>query len=659
MYAEIKKKKHNETKTQSITPDLIVSIQTIYPTNLFTVKVVTACLHKEINNNMSHLTNAHKQKDDDIGGTNLIARGQSGADAIKRIKELNTKLSQSSSKDRSRVAEYLQNGETSGYYNSKRIQNYRQDDANPRNMDKLNDHQKRALLKRKHLGDRAVKAKIYRKEMQRLEAAIAAADAEVVLHTEESGFIEVENEMEKTYKLTQNQLKAHLDEQTARHIYDLRLEHYSPYGMNYDRSGRCGLLYGKNGGHIALMDMHTASLKTEFHLNEKVRDATFLHNTTMFAVAQKQHTFIYDDAGVEIHRMSEHQDVFQMQFLPHHWLLATIGRAGYLKYHDTSTGLPVSSHRTKLGACDVMAQNKYNAVIHCGHWNGVVTLWSPASSEYLVKMLCHKGAPVHSLAIDKSGRHMVTGGADSKVKIWDLRMYKETHSYYTKGGIPTSIDISQKGVLGIGHGCNATFWNPEALKYKVKDPYMGHRLGGMGPVESLRFRPFEDVCGIGHSKGFSSIVIPGSGEPNLDSMEYNINPFQDKKQRREAEVRSLLDKLSPEMISLDPDVIGTVEEGDVHSRYERQKQLEEEANERNVQQGGEKKEKNRMRGRSKIKKKLARKNKNIIDENMLKLREAREKEKMERSKNSANKTGEDVVDSVKEKAPAALKRFFK
>ena len=525
-------------------------------------------------------------------------------------------------------------------------------------MDKLNEHQQRALLKRKRFADRAVKADINRKETQQLEAAIAAADAEIVLHTQESGFLQVENEMEKTYKLTQNQLKPHLDEQTVRHMYDLRLDQYSPYGMNYDLSGRCGLLFGKNGGHIALMDMHTASLKTEIHLNEKVRDATFLHNTTLFAVAQKKHAFIYDDAGVEIHRMSDHQDIFQMQYLSHHWLLATIGRTGYLKYHDTSTGELVSTHRTKMGACDTMVQNQHNSVIHCGHMNGVVSLWSPASSEYLVKMLCHKGAPIHSLAVDKSGRYMVTGGADSQVKIFDLRMYKETHSYFTRGGVPTSMDISQRGVLGIAHGANTTFWSPDALRYKVKDPYMSHGLGGMGPVETLRFRPFEDVCGIGHSKGFSSIVIPGSGEPNLDSMEYNLNPFQDSKQRREAEVRSLLDKLSPNMISLDPDLIGTVEEGDVHNRYERQKQLEEEANEKRLSEAEIKvKEKKRMRGRNKIKKKLARKQKNVIDDNVLKLKEVRETEKAERASAKASKP-DDSNDTTTE-APSALKRFFK
>jgi len=303
-----------------------------------------------------------------------------------------------------------------------------------------------------------------------------------------------------------------------------------------------------------------------------------------------------------------------------------------------------------------MTQNKSNAIITCGHLNGTVTMWSPANSEYLAKILCHKGAAVQSLAIDKTGHYMVTGGADSQIKIWDVRMYKETHAYYCRGGTPSSLDISQKGVLGIGHGCRTTFWSPDAIRHKVKDPYMSHSINGKGPVHVMKFRPYEDVCGIGHNKGFSSIVIPGSGEPTLDSMEYNTNPYQDKKQRREGEVRALLDKLSPDMIAIDPDVIGTVEESDPSYRLERQNQIEEDANARKEEEGDQKvKEKKRMRGRNKIRKKLKRRKQNVVDENLIKLREMHEMEQLEQKREEEGEVSKEIP---KDEAPAALKRFF-
>lgn len=509
----------------------------------------------------------------------------------------------------------------------------------------LTNHEERAFnRRRKH--NKSVKNKLQRLDEVRFEAAVDAAAANAIIDTAQhgstsEGYLEVDGEMERTYQMTQKKLKRnHLDENMARQIYDLKLEDYGPYQVEFNRSGRYNLTFGQ-AGHVAMMDCHQLGLQTEMHLNETVRDACFLHNETLFAVAQKKYAYIYDNNGTEIHQLKDHIDPCRLQFLPYHWLLASVGRAGYLHYTDTSTGQFISKHRTRLGSCSVMRQNPSNAVMHLGHGNGVVTLWSPASSGYLVKMLCHRG-PVQALAVDPSGKYMVTGGADRQVKVWDLRTYKILHEYYSPQPA-VSLDVSQSGLLGVGHGTSATMWK-DAFVTKAKSPYMKHRVVG-SDLQRFRFRPYEDVGIIGHSNGVASIVIPGAGEANFDSLE--VNPFQDVKQRNEAEVRSLLDKLTPEMISLDPNVIGTLDR-DIDAAREEKKKLAEEAELRNSKN---KKPKNKMRGRGKIGKKIQRKKAIVWDANSTKYRAHLEEKK-------ADDETSPEAGGITE-MPLALKRFTK
>lgn len=139
---------------------------------------------------------------------------------------------------------------------------------------------------------------------------------------------------------------------------------------------------------------------------------------------------------------------------------------------------------------------------------------------------------------------------------------------------------------------------------------MQHRVPKGSQVQDLIFCPYEDVLALGHSSGISSLLVPGSGEPNFDS--YVANPFENLKQRREAEVHKLLDKLQPEMIVLDPDQIGSV----VRTAKENQQtkeQLAREANEAVALKAGKPvPEKKKTKGRNKSSKRHKRKLDNII-----------------------------------------------
>ncbi|KAG5513206.1 hypothetical protein PMAC_001576 [Pneumocystis sp. 'macacae'] len=427
-----------------------------------------------------------------------------------------------------------------------------------------------------------------------------------------AGYLEAEG-MEKTYKITQSQLKEKIDLISSQKGFDLKLPTFGPYVFDYTRNGRHILLGGRKG-HIASFDWKSGKLNTEFHLRESVRDVKWLHNEKFFVVAQKKYVYMYDNTGLEVHCLKRHIDIYSMEFLPYHYLLTTIGGAGYLKYQDISTGKIVAEYPTKLGSAKVMTQNPYNSIIHIGHFNGVVTLWSPNLSTPLVKMLVHRG-PVYSLAIDREGRYMVSSGADSQVKIWDIRNWKEVHSYFSPTPAAT-LHISDTGILAVGWGSHVSLWK-DALQKKQNSPYMTHLNPG-SLVKRVKFCPYEDILGFGHARGFSNLIIPGSGEPSYDA--YEVNPYETKKQRREKEVISLLEKLQPEMITLDPNYIGNVDT--VHPEVRKKEALELKPPEEKWVP------KPRIRGKnSSLRRYLRKKSKNVIDERKLRIKAALEKEK--------------------------------
>ncbi|KAI0461987.1 hypothetical protein LJB42_004592 [Komagataella kurtzmanii] len=394
-------------------------------------------------------------------------------------------------------------------------------------------------------------AKLKRYGRERKEALEAARRTDILLQ-EEPGFLEPENEMEKTYEITQKDLRENVDIGTAAKGFELKLKDYGPYSIDYSRNGRELLIVGKKG-HVASIDWKKGQLNTELHLNETCHAIKALHNDQFFAVAQKKYTFIYDKLGTEIHRMKQHIEATSLEFLPYHFLLVTAGQTGVIKYQDVSTGTLVAELKTKMGPTLSMTQNPWNAVINCGHSNGAVTLWSPSMPTPLVKIQASI-APVRALAVNREGNYMAVASSDRTVKIWDIRTYKEVDTYITP--IPaTSLDISDTGLLSVGWGPHTTVWK-NIFKKRQDHPYMTHQIRG-SRVQSTKFVPFEDILGVGHASGFSSLIIPGAGEANFDAWE--INPYESAQQRQQNEVRALINKLQPEMITLDPNVIGTVD----------------------------------------------------------------------------------------------------
>lgn len=228
-----------------------------------------------------------------------------------------------------------------------------------------------------------------------------------------------------------------------------------------------------------------------------------------------------------------------------------------IKYQDVTLGKIVSEIKTKNGEITSMCQNPYNAVICTGHSNGTVNMWTPNyGSDPVVKILSHPFS-VNTMSIDPTGKYLVTTGSDSKMKVWDLRnSYKELYEYFNPL-IATSTTISQRGLLAVSQGSVVEIWK-DYYKEKQKEPYMKHHYkNNQTQTKSMKFVNFEDFLGIGTNFGYSSIAVPGSGESNFDTFENN--PYETKNQRKNKEIKHILEKIPYDMISLDPNHINKVD----------------------------------------------------------------------------------------------------
>lgn len=421
------------------------------------------------------------------------------------------------------------------------------------------------------IDSRNVETNFFRRKLGKKEhkfnyATKQAARAEI-LHNEDEGFL-IADEGEETTEFTQDDIKQAVDITSATKSFKLNLEQFGPYRINYTRNGR-HLLMGGRKGHIAAFDWLSKKLYCEFSVMEEVYDVKWLHLETLFAVAQKKWVHVYDNKGTELHCVKKMHNVSTLEFLPFHFLLVSGSDDGWIKWVDASIGELVAEHRSFDDRIKVMRQNPANAITCVGSAKGVVSFWSPSVKEPLVKVFCHL-SPITGLAFSPTGDKMITTGIDKTIKLWDARTFREPLAQYKTKTPVNHVAFSQKNTVSIalGNVC-------EILKITSTgsitsfEPYMRHTEDS--PISDLEFVPYEDVLGLGSVQGFSSILVPGCGEANYDG--YEENPFRTKSQRREHEVKSLLEKIPSDLITMNTRDIVNVDLDQLESKLQEKKEV--------------------------------------------------------------------------------------
>jgi U3 small nucleolar RNA-associated protein 7 len=388
-----------------------------------------------------------------------------------------------------------------------------------------------------------------KKQKTRFEEGIIKTAEAQILNVEDTGYIKT-SDGTATYNIKQSEIRDAVDLATASKSFELLLE-FGPYRFDYGINGR-DLIIGGRKGHVGVIDWMTKDLVTEKNTLETVNDVSFLHVSTIYATAQRRWVHIYDEQGVEMHCMKKFSEPKLLEFLPRHLLLVCSCATGFLHYLDVTSGNVVASYRMKdEGNPHSIARNNANGIIISGGSSGQVSMWSPMVKESLVSIKAHTGT-IRGIAVENFGNYFVTAGNDQRVKLFDMRTYKQVYSGNMKGQI-ASVSLSQKNCLAVGFGQHVQMFE-NVIDNGIVTPYLSHFAGG--DVRQVQFCPHEDILGIGHARGFSSIIVPGSGDPDVSGLIHN--PFESKAQRREREVKMLLDKLQPEMIALDPSQINRV-----------------------------------------------------------------------------------------------------
>lgn len=403
-----------------------------------------------------------------------------------------------------------------------------------------------------------------------------------VLLTETNGYIEAE-EGENTARISQKSLKTLVPLYSTQRMFELNLK-FGGYHIDYTQNGTFLALAGQQG-HISILNWREPKLLTEFHTKELIRDIKFLQNELLFAVAQKKSLFIYDHQGQEVHNLKNHVEPQRLEFLPYHYLLVSSNNHGFLKYLDVSTGKQVAEHRFRFDNVNDMKLNSWNSVINVADSKGIVSMWTPNINKPVARVIAHNG-PCLSLSVDLRGLYLVTSGADNKVKIFDNRTLADPLYEYWTEGPARHLEISQTGLLAVSELSKVKIWKDWQVS-KQHCPYMEHK--GKSSVIDLKFVPFEDFLGLGSLTGFHNLCVPGAGIANFDSLE--VNPFASKRQRQEQEIRSLLDKLPPDTIVVNPHEIGTIDKAE-KSVIEAEEKFEKEEREKEIMAKKKKKVKN-------------------------------------------------------------------
>lgn len=340
-----------------------------------------------------------------------------------------------------------------------------------------------------------------------------------LLNFKKKGFIELEKDEKMP---NQQEIKKKVSNCVVEKAFSLDLEK-NDWKTKYSIDGRFLILFCSN--KICCFDVKTLNSFYEREI-ENIIDCIFLHNEKFVAISTSDSLIVINKNGQEIQCLRNYKDVTKLTFLKDHFLLVSLHQSPFLNYFDTTIGKEICSIYTKEKNCSAISY-KSDGIVLVGGSKGVLKFFSPNSKESLCQVFINS-SKIFSIATKNENFACSTLQGTF---FYDFRKLNEP--IYK---LPKSNNVALSNVIAISFRNKvSTFLNG--------DPYL---VESFNYVNSLDFAPFEDILTIGSRNGIRNMIIPGSGDPNIDI--YDDSPFLTKNQRKNREIRKMLEKIPSNFI---------------------------------------------------------------------------------------------------------------
>ncbi len=222
-----------------------------------------------------------------------------------------------------------------------------------------------------------------------------------------------------------------------------------------------------------------------------------------------------------------------------------------IKFWDSNTGDIISSSPINLVKATTFSHdNKYAA---SGHSNGDIILWEIDDNNSIKKLKSFKGhlGDVLSIVFTPDNKRILSGGKDSKLKLWHINTGTEIHSFEEHSNSVTSVAVSPDGyyVLSGSRDKTIKLWNIEtgALLYSFEEnrewvnsvafsPDGRYVLSGSGRNISLwQIKPTDDVTPPIQEEPVT-IVDTSEESPPVDEIIEEKPPIEESTQQSPSEI---------------------------------------------------------------------------------------------------------------------------